>query len=241
MALDSGFLEKDLSDGLWGEPRGQQSFAVMIHELAHVIGLAHVDSKSEIMFFDATDPSLVEFQDGDQEGLAIAGRGACGTNILGQLIFGSTANFATGQDGANSLGCVIEELQATHKMFESRQESTLEELQCRVIPFVDESKDQSLKVSYSNTELDPEDYFLRYSEPQSKTSGVEQLRESRDFQGSTCDVLATYDSQESNKKNYSLYILCNGKVIQVVGSGFIPDRYFESPTLQSVVNHHIRS
>lgn len=49
--------------------------AVILHELAHVAGLAHVGSDSELMNPQTTGPAVLGA--GDLEGLAALGRGAC--------------------------------------------------------------------------------------------------------------------------------------------------------------------
>lgn len=49
--------------------------AVVMHELAHVIGLAHVDDPSELM--NAENYQLITWGPGDRAGLAIAGAGPC--------------------------------------------------------------------------------------------------------------------------------------------------------------------
>lgn len=49
--------------------------AVVMHEVAHVIGLAHVDDDSEIM--NASNTYLSSWGNGDLQGLALAGAGVC--------------------------------------------------------------------------------------------------------------------------------------------------------------------
>lgn len=49
--------------------------AVIMHELAHVVGLDHVDDPTQLMNPEGT--GVTEFADGDREGLALLGRGAC--------------------------------------------------------------------------------------------------------------------------------------------------------------------
>lgn len=51
--------------------------AVVLHELAHVVGLGHVSDSSQLM--DATNTGQRDFGDGDLRGLAILGQGSCGT------------------------------------------------------------------------------------------------------------------------------------------------------------------
>jgi hypothetical protein len=50
--------------------------AVVVHELAHVIGLAHVDEPLELMFADNT--GQIDLGPGDREGLARLGSVPCG-------------------------------------------------------------------------------------------------------------------------------------------------------------------
>jgi len=66
--------ELDSMTTLWG---GQDmARAVIMHELAHVVGLAHVDDESQIMA-PTTSRSVTEFGAGDLAGLRILGQGAC--------------------------------------------------------------------------------------------------------------------------------------------------------------------
>lgn len=51
---------------------------VLRHELAHVVGLDHVDDERQLM---NAQPSASEFQDGDLAGLATLGRGACAPGL----------------------------------------------------------------------------------------------------------------------------------------------------------------
>lgn len=53
-----------------------QAKAVMLHELAHLVGLAHVPDSSELMYLE-TAPERTGFGPGDLEGLALLGRGKC--------------------------------------------------------------------------------------------------------------------------------------------------------------------
>jgi hypothetical protein len=57
-------------------PRGRALVrAVIMHELAHVVGLGHVDDADELMNPD--NHGLIDFGPGDREGLANLGRGPC--------------------------------------------------------------------------------------------------------------------------------------------------------------------
>jgi hypothetical protein len=76
--LASGTVVLDTKDmaGLLGTSSGRTlARAVIMHEIAHVVGLAHVSDPTEIM--NATNTSLTEWGPGDRLGLAIAGRGPC--------------------------------------------------------------------------------------------------------------------------------------------------------------------
>ena len=58
-------------------PRGYQIVrAVVLHELAHLVGLNHVNSPSNLMNTEL-EPGVTEFAAGDLTGLAALGRGAC--------------------------------------------------------------------------------------------------------------------------------------------------------------------
>jgi hypothetical protein len=50
--------------------------AVIAHELGHVVGLAHVDDSSQLMYRESR-PAVTRFQAGDLRGLARLGAGAC--------------------------------------------------------------------------------------------------------------------------------------------------------------------
>ena len=58
-------------------PQGRNlARAIIQHELAHVVGLAHVDDRAELMFAETVD-GMLAFGPGDLTGLAALGRGAC--------------------------------------------------------------------------------------------------------------------------------------------------------------------
>lgn len=52
--------------------------AIVLHELGHLVGLAHVSDRSQIMFSETT-PQVVDYASGDLTGLARLGRGRCFT------------------------------------------------------------------------------------------------------------------------------------------------------------------
>ncbi|MSV73426.1 MAG: peptidase [Actinobacteria bacterium] len=51
--------------------------SVILHELAHLVGLAHVNDVRQIMWPRGNSARLTEYQTGDLAGLAILGQGAC--------------------------------------------------------------------------------------------------------------------------------------------------------------------
>ena len=58
-------------------PDGNQAVgAVVLHELGHLVGLAHVTSASQLMYPQA-QPGVTDFGPGDLTGLAVLGRGTC--------------------------------------------------------------------------------------------------------------------------------------------------------------------
>jgi hypothetical protein len=50
--------------------------AIVLHELGHVVGLAHVDDPTQLMY-PAVQPGVYEFAAGDRAGLARLGTGVC--------------------------------------------------------------------------------------------------------------------------------------------------------------------
>ncbi len=65
----------DLQAMMTTNGRRALALAVIMHEIGHVVGLAHVDDPGELM--NPTNSSLTGWGPGDLEGLAIAGRGVC--------------------------------------------------------------------------------------------------------------------------------------------------------------------
>ena len=71
VSLDYEDLERILD-----EPRGRALVrAVIAHELAHVVGLAHVADRTELMH--ESNLRLLDWGPGDLAGLAVAGAGGC--------------------------------------------------------------------------------------------------------------------------------------------------------------------
>ncbi len=76
--LAAGVVILDSEDisGLMATPQGlDMSTAVIKHELAHVIGLAHVEDDTELMNHE--NGTMTTWGPGDLAGLAVAGNGAC--------------------------------------------------------------------------------------------------------------------------------------------------------------------
>ncbi|MCY0725732.1 hypothetical protein OVW19_28745, partial [Klebsiella pneumoniae] len=71
VTLDAPDLDRlmDRSDGL------TQVRAILLHELAHVVGLGHVDDTNELLH--PSNSSRIDFGPGDLEGLALLGSGPC--------------------------------------------------------------------------------------------------------------------------------------------------------------------
>ncbi len=69
-------LDRDLFAELASRPDGApEARAILMHELGHVVGLAHVDDPGELMYSESTDRT--DFGPGDLEGLAKLGAVDC--------------------------------------------------------------------------------------------------------------------------------------------------------------------
>ncbi|MFC4617036.1 matrixin family metalloprotease [Cellulomonas algicola] len=56
------------------------AIGVVTHELAHVVGLGHVDDPTQLMY-PSTNLTVTSFAAGDRAGLAALGRGACAPDV----------------------------------------------------------------------------------------------------------------------------------------------------------------
>lgn len=233
IALDASYIEDDVVEAAWGEPQGRVAFSIMIHELAHVVGLDHVDDKSEIMNAEASD--VFSFQNGDQEGLAIAGMGACGTDLAGNLFFGKEVS-----DYAERVPstCKVDSLVDTHEMFEMRGQGSFDERPCTINPFNVESEGGGLSVNFGWTSESAQVYFDNVLAGYDRKGRPDPLFEQREFLGQSCSVMAVYSRKGEQIPLYWLYVFCEGQVTLVSGYDFNPERYFESPTLISIVDHN---
>ncbi len=69
-------LDIDSFDDMLDRPAFQDAArAIVMHELGHLVGLAHVPDRGELMFARTTEQT--EFGPGDLRGLALLGRGQC--------------------------------------------------------------------------------------------------------------------------------------------------------------------
>ena len=63
--------------GILGQRDGEATAAgVVLHEMAHLVGLDHVDDRTQLMYPE-TVPGVTDLAAGDLTGLARLGRGAC--------------------------------------------------------------------------------------------------------------------------------------------------------------------
>ena len=70
-------LDTPVMQGIIARPDGEAGGrAILMHELGHVVGLAHVDDSREVMYAD--NVGVTQFGSGDLAGLAALGRGRCG-------------------------------------------------------------------------------------------------------------------------------------------------------------------
>lgn len=72
----SGMAVVDI-EGVATQRGGEALRAVVLHELAHVIGLGHVQDRGQLMNPVQYGEEVTEFQSGDLEGLQLLGEGEC--------------------------------------------------------------------------------------------------------------------------------------------------------------------
>ena len=72
VTLDDADLTR-MAEGQDGRARAR---AVIQHEIAHLVGLGHVEDRSQLMF-PTINTNITGFNDGDLEGLSTLGEGAC--------------------------------------------------------------------------------------------------------------------------------------------------------------------
>lgn len=71
-------LDVDALSALVARGRSDQVRAIIMHELAHVVGLDHVEDPAQLMY--PRNVGLTSYGPGDLEGLAILGNGVCHTD-----------------------------------------------------------------------------------------------------------------------------------------------------------------
>ncbi len=71
VTLDRALFEELMTS----DPGRSGARAILLHELAHMVGLAHVDDPGELM--NADNRGLLDFGPGDLQGLAKVGAGTC--------------------------------------------------------------------------------------------------------------------------------------------------------------------
>lgn len=86
--FDTSWMLTELDGGWDGrDPRSTTIYQTFVHELAHVLGLAHVDDETELMYPVQSPANASGLGPGDLSGLALAGQGACGVDEEGNLVF----------------------------------------------------------------------------------------------------------------------------------------------------------
>jgi hypothetical protein len=71
VSLDAAAFAEMLAD----ERGAAAARAIVLHELGHVVGLAHVDDPTQLM--NERNEGVVDFASGDMAGLAAVGQGEC--------------------------------------------------------------------------------------------------------------------------------------------------------------------
>jgi hypothetical protein len=86
--FDTSWMLEELASGQAdSDPRATKIYKIYVHELAHVLGLAHVADETELMHSLLTEANESGLGPGDLAGLARAGQGACGVDPEGNLVF----------------------------------------------------------------------------------------------------------------------------------------------------------
>ncbi len=74
-------IDADELDRLLATPNGTGvATGVITHELGHLVGLAHVDDPTQLMY-PTTNMAVTSFAAGDRAGLALLGAGACARDV----------------------------------------------------------------------------------------------------------------------------------------------------------------
>jgi hypothetical protein len=71
----------DLLDWLTVAHGRQHVRQVMLHELGHLVGLEHMQTKTSVMYPEGRPQGPVDYSPGDRRGLAAAGSGPCQHNV----------------------------------------------------------------------------------------------------------------------------------------------------------------
>jgi hypothetical protein len=86
--FDTSWMLDELDGGAAdSDPRSTTIYKIYLHELAHVLGLAHVADETELMHPIQTEANDAGLGPGDLAGLARVGQGACGVDPEGELVF----------------------------------------------------------------------------------------------------------------------------------------------------------
>ncbi|GIG21017.1 hypothetical protein Cch01nite_17410 [Cellulomonas chitinilytica] len=74
-------IDADELDRLLAAPHGRDvAIGVITHELGHLVGLAHVDDPTQLMY-PRTNLAVTSFAAGDRAGLALLGAGSCARDV----------------------------------------------------------------------------------------------------------------------------------------------------------------
>jgi len=86
--FDVTWMEKELS-GLSASANQRETkvYTTYLHEMAHVLGLGHVENETQLMHPQLSGRNSSGLGAGDLSGLALAGKGPCGASVDGELVF----------------------------------------------------------------------------------------------------------------------------------------------------------